>query len=153
MFAGSNTADVISGTVSVALVAFMGDTSGAYDSIIKWILGGQRKRGHHTNKQTNKQTNIHREKPLSPPQRETEKKSTSTSTSTPWVGHKICLKLVQVHVELALEAQRGRHRRHNLPNDSVEVGVAGALNVEVAVVFLKGGGTRREREKKKKKKK
>lgn len=47
----------------------------------------------------------------------------------PGVGHQVGLELVQVDIKGAVEAQRGGDGGHDLP---VEVGVARALDVEVA---------------------
>ena len=49
-----------------------------------------------------------------------------------WVGHQVGLELSQVHVELAVETERGRDGRNALGEQPVQVGVGGALNVEVA---------------------
>eukprot|EP00962_Isochrysis_galbana_P028381 scaffold8972_cov118-Isochrysis_galbana.AAC.3 len=48
------------------------------------------------------------------------------------VRHQIGLELGQVHVERAVKAERGGHRRDDLRGQAVEVGVRRALDVEVA---------------------
>eukprot|EP00962_Isochrysis_galbana_P018968 scaffold5504_cov101-Isochrysis_galbana.AAC.5 len=48
------------------------------------------------------------------------------------VRHQVGLELGQVHVERAVEAERGGHRRDDLRGQAVKVGVRRALDVEVA---------------------
>ena len=48
------------------------------------------------------------------------------------VGYQVGLELGQVHVEGAVEAQGGRDGGHDLPDEPVEVGVRGPLDVQVA---------------------
>jgi len=48
------------------------------------------------------------------------------------VGHQVGLKLGDVHVKRAIEAERRRQRRDDLRDQALEVGVRGALDVEVA---------------------
>jgi DNA integrity scanning protein DisA with diadenylate cyclase activity len=43
------------------------------------------------------------------------------------------LEFGHIHVQGAIETQRCRERGHNLSDKTVEVGVRGALNVEVAM--------------------
>ena len=47
------------------------------------------------------------------------------------VGHQVGLKLGQIDVEGAIEAERSRDWRHNLADETVQVGVRRALNVQV----------------------
>jgi hypothetical protein len=61
------------------------------------------------------------------------------------VGHQVGLELGQVHVQGAIEAQRGGDGRDDLADQTVEVGVGRAINVQVTtadvvnslVVYLK----------------
>ena len=55
------------------------------------------------------------------------------------IGHQIRLELGQIHVESAVETQRGRDGRHNLTNQTVQVGVRGAFNVQVATADVVDG--------------
>jgi len=48
------------------------------------------------------------------------------------VGHQVGLELRQIHVQLAVEAQGGGDGGHALREQAVQVGVRGALDVEVA---------------------
>ena len=48
------------------------------------------------------------------------------------VGHQVCLELGQVDVEGAIEAERGRDGRHNLTDQTVQVGVRWALDVKIS---------------------
>merc|ERR1719334_2655992 len=48
-----------------------------------------------------------------------------------WVGHQVGLELCQVNIEGTIKPERGGDGRDNLANESVEVGVGGALNVQV----------------------
>ena len=50
-----------------------------------------------------------------------------------WVRHQVGLDLSQVYVDGAVEAQRGGDGRHGLGDQTVEVDVGGALDVQVAV--------------------
>ncbi len=52
------------------------------------------------------------------------------------IRDQIGLKLHQVDVEGALEAQRGGNRADHLANQAVQVAVAGTLNVEVAAADI-----------------
>ena len=47
------------------------------------------------------------------------------------VGYQVGLKLCEVHVKSTIKAQRGSDGRHNLSNQTVEVGVAWALYIQV----------------------
>ena len=49
-----------------------------------------------------------------------------------WVRHQVGLELSQVNVELTVETERGRDGRNALGEQPVQVGVGGALDVEVA---------------------
>ena len=55
------------------------------------------------------------------------------------VWHQVGLELSQVDVEGTIEAQRGRDRRDNLTNQTVQVGVGGALDVQVATADVIDG--------------
>ena len=46
------------------------------------------------------------------------------------VGHQIGLELGDVHIQGAIEAERGGQRRDHLCDESVQIGVGGALNVQ-----------------------
>ncbi len=48
-----------------------------------------------------------------------------------WVGNQVGLKLCQVYVQGAIEAQGGGDGGHNLSNQPVQVGVGGTLDVQV----------------------
>ena len=49
-----------------------------------------------------------------------------------WVGHQVGLELGQIHVEGAVEAKRSGDGGHDLAQQSVEVGVGGTTNVQIA---------------------
>ena len=55
------------------------------------------------------------------------------------VGHQVGLKLGDVHVKRAIEAERRRQRRDDLRDQALEVGVRGALDVEVAAAYVVQG--------------
>ena len=55
------------------------------------------------------------------------------------VGHQIGLELGQVNVEGALEAQRRRDGRHDLADQSVQVGVGGPFDGKVAAADVVDG--------------
>jgi len=48
------------------------------------------------------------------------------------VGHQVSLELREIDVKGAVEAEGGSEGGHDLGNETVEVGVGGALDVEVA---------------------
>ncbi len=48
------------------------------------------------------------------------------------IGHQVGLELGDIHVECTIKAQRGSEGGDDLGNQAVEVGIAGALNVELA---------------------
>jgi len=52
------------------------------------------------------------------------------------VGHQVGLELGKIHVEGTIEAEGGSEGRHNLGHQTVEVGVGGSLNVEVAAAHV-----------------
>ena len=56
-----------------------------------------------------------------------------------WVGHQVGLELGQIHVEGAVKAQGGGDGGHDLADQTVEVGVAGTLNVQVAAADVVDG--------------
>ena len=51
-----------------------------------------------------------------------------------WVGHQVGLELGQIDVQSAVEAKGGGDGGHYLAHQAVEVGVGGALDVQVASV-------------------
>merc|ERR1719262_819440 len=55
------------------------------------------------------------------------------------VGHQVGLELGDVHVEGAIETQRGSQRGRDLRDDAVQVGVGRALNVEAAAAHIIDG--------------
>jgi len=55
------------------------------------------------------------------------------------VGHKVGLELGDIDVQGTIETERSSQRGHNLGNQSVKVGVGGALNVEVAAAHIVQG--------------
>uniref|UniRef100_T1DPG7 Putative secreted protein n=1 Tax=Anopheles aquasalis TaxID=42839 RepID=T1DPG7_ANOAQ len=55
------------------------------------------------------------------------------------VWYQIGLELRQIDVQGTVEAQRGRDRRHNLTDQSVQVGVGRALDVQVAAADIVDG--------------
>jgi len=55
------------------------------------------------------------------------------------VGHQVGLELGQIDVQGTIKAERGGHRGHNLGNQTVQVGVGGALNVQVAAADVVDG--------------
>ena len=50
----------------------------------------------------------------------------------PRVRHQVCLELGQVDVKGAVESKRRRHGRDDLTEETVQVGVGGSLNVQIA---------------------
>jgi len=52
------------------------------------------------------------------------------------VGHQVGLELGEIDVEGTVEAEGGSEGRHDLGNETVEVGVSGALNVKVAAAHV-----------------
>eukprot|EP00054_Salpingoeca_dolichothecata_P031339 m.263169 g.263169 ORF g.263169 m.263169 type:complete len:467 (+) comp26822_c0_seq1:96-1496(+) len=56
-----------------------------------------------------------------------------------WVGHQVSLELSQIDVEGTIETEGGSHGGHNLGNQAVQVGVGGALNVQVAAANVVDG--------------
>ena len=57
----------------------------------------------------------------------------------PGVGHQVGLELSQVDVEGAVEAEGGRDGGHDLADQTIEVGVGGAIDVEVATADVVDG--------------
>merc|ERR550519_523692 len=57
----------------------------------------------------------------------------------PGVGNQVCLELVKIYVQSSIESERGRDGGHNLADQSVEVGVARPLNVEVTAADIVDG--------------
>ena len=55
------------------------------------------------------------------------------------IGHQVGLELCQVHIQGTIKAERGSDGRHNLANQTVEVGVGGALNVQVTAADIVDG--------------
>ena len=55
------------------------------------------------------------------------------------VGHQVGLELCQIHVEGTIEAQGGSDGGHDLADQTVEVGVGGALDVQVAAADVVDG--------------
>jgi hypothetical protein len=55
------------------------------------------------------------------------------------VGHQVGLELGDIHVQGTIETQRGGQRGHDLGNQSVQVGVGGSLNVQVAAAHVVQG--------------
>merc|ERR1719149_116797 len=49
-----------------------------------------------------------------------------------WVRHQVCLELCDVDIESSIETQRGSQRGDDLRQESVQVGVSGTFNVQVA---------------------
>ena len=56
-----------------------------------------------------------------------------------WVGHQVGLEFCQVYIQGTIKAERGCDGRHNLANQTVEVGVGGALNVQVTAADIVDG--------------
>ena len=56
-----------------------------------------------------------------------------------WVGYQVGLELCQVHIQGTIKAERCSDGRHNLANQTVEVGVGGALNVQVTAADIVDG--------------
>jgi hypothetical protein len=55
------------------------------------------------------------------------------------VGHKVSLELRKINVEGTIETQRSGKRRNNLGDETVKVGVSGALDIEVATAYIVEG--------------
>ena len=56
-----------------------------------------------------------------------------------WVGHQVGLELSEIHVEGTIEAQRSGDGGNYLSHQSVEVGVGGALDVQVTAADVVDG--------------
>jgi len=56
-----------------------------------------------------------------------------------WVWHQVGLELRKIDVKCTIEAKRCSQRRHNLGNETVEVGVCWALNVKIAAAYIVKG--------------
>ena len=57
----------------------------------------------------------------------------------PWVGHQVGLELGEIHVESSVKPQRRRDGGDDLPDQPVQVGVSGTLNVQVAAADVVDG--------------
>jgi len=55
------------------------------------------------------------------------------------VGHQVGLELGKIDVEGTVESEGGSEGGHNLGDKAVEVGVGGALNVQVAAAHVVKG--------------
>lgn len=55
----------------------------------------------------------------------------SQGEMNPRVWHEVGLKLCQIHVQSAVESQGRRDRRHDLPDQAVEIRVSGSLDVQI----------------------
>ena len=55
------------------------------------------------------------------------------------IGHQVGLELRQVDVECAIKSQRRRDGTHNLTNQAVEIGVGGALDVQITTTDVVDG--------------
>ena len=55
------------------------------------------------------------------------------------VGHQVGLELGQIHVQGTIKAQGGRDGGDDLADQTVQVGVGGALNVQVATADVVDG--------------
>merc|ERR1712179_897351 len=56
-----------------------------------------------------------------------------------WVGHQVGLELGQIDVQGTIETQRGGDGGHDLADGTIEVGVGGTLDVEVAPAYIIDG--------------
>ena len=56
-----------------------------------------------------------------------------------WVGHQVGLELSEIHVQGTVEPEGSRDGRHDLTNQTVQVGVAGALDVQVTAADVVDG--------------
>jgi hypothetical protein len=52
------------------------------------------------------------------------------------VGHKVGLELRDINIEGTIESQRSGQGRHNLGNESVQVGVGRSLDVQVSAANI-----------------
>jgi hypothetical protein len=57
----------------------------------------------------------------------------------PRIGDQIRLELRQIHVQRSVKPQRGRNRGHNLPDQAVEVGVGGPIDVQITATDVVDG--------------
>ena len=55
------------------------------------------------------------------------------------IGHQICLKFTQIHIQSTIKAKRSSDGRHDLTNETVKVGVGRSLDVEVATADIVNG--------------
>merc|ERR1719186_1143853 len=56
-----------------------------------------------------------------------------------WIGHKIGLKLSEIHIELSVESKRGGDGGDDLADEPVEVGVGRPLYVQVTAADVVDG--------------
>ena len=57
----------------------------------------------------------------------------------PWVGHQICLELIQVHIESSVKSERDCDGGYDLGNHPVQAGVGWPLNLEVLLADVIDG--------------
>ena len=53
-----------------------------------------------------------------------------------WVGYQVGLELCQINIESSVEAERRSDRRHDLTDQSIEIGVSRSLNIEVSTTDI-----------------
>ena len=56
-----------------------------------------------------------------------------------WVWHQVGLELSDIDVEGTIESERGSEGRHNLSDQSVQVGICGAFDVQVTATDIVDG--------------
>ena len=53
-----------------------------------------------------------------------------------WVGHQVSLELCQINILSTVKAQRGRDRRNNLRNQTIEVSVSRTFNIQISTTYI-----------------
>ena len=48
------------------------------------------------------------------------------------IGHQVGLEFGNIHIESSIESETGGQGRDNLRNETIQVGVGGALNAQIA---------------------
>ena len=48
-----------------------------------------------------------------------------------WVGYQVGLEFSEIHIQSSIKPKRGSNGRHNLPDESVQIGVCWTFNIEI----------------------
>ena len=55
------------------------------------------------------------------------------------IGHQVGLEFSEINVQGPVESQRGRDRRHNLADQSVQIGIRGSFDVQITTANVVNG--------------